>query len=342
MITCEEIKAMIKNLKLICCVLIAIMSTACGRTVSDTSLLSSQNTPIPSQSAATTPQANKQTIALVMKTLTNPFFVEMEKGARQAEKEFDINLIVKTGAQETSVEQQITIIDELIEEHVDAILIAPADSVQLIPVLKKAQDAGIVIINIDNQLDVQASEKVGLKNVPFISVNNEKGAYLSAKFISDKITSPAQAIILEGIPTAKNAQDRKTGAQRAFSENHNIKVAASETAHWKIDEAYQVTSKLFEQYPDVKLIFCANDMMAFGAIKYLQENDKKDVLVAAYDSLAEAMPMLSDGSLQSTIDQQAALQAYTGVQFALQALKGEQLPPVTLLDVLLITRDNVQ
>lgn len=330
-----------KNLLLTICLLLAIAMTACAQATQDTSLLAPETTPVTAQSTESS-QAAKYKIALVMKTLTNPFFVEMEKGARKAEKELGIDLIVKTGAQETSVEQQITIIEELIMEKVDAILIAPADSVQLIPVLKKAQDAGIVIINLDNQLDANSMEKVGLKNVPFISVDNVQGAYLSAKYISSKVNTATEAVILEGIPTAKNAQDRKNGASKAFGENSNIKIVASETAHWKVDEAYNVTTQLFSQYPNIKLVFCANDMMALGTLQYLKEKNITDVQVAAYDALDEVMPMLKDGSLQSTIDQQAANQAYTGVQFAIRALGSEVLPPITLLDVLLVTRENAR
>jgi ribose transport system substrate-binding protein len=331
-----------KILLLSTCLLLVIFSVSCGNATQDTSLLAPGETQASTQSNNNPKQSEKYTIALVMKTLTNPFFVEMEKGARKAEEEFDIDLIVKTGAQETSVDQQITIIEELITQGVDAILIAPADSVQLIPVLKKAQDKGIVIINIDNKLDPQSSEKIGLANVPFISVDNDQGAYLSAGNISQNVNTPTQAIILEGIVTAKNAQDRKNGALRAFSENKNIQVVASESANWKIDEAYNLSARLFKEHPDIKLVFCANDMMAFGVIQYLQENDKTDVKVAAYDALAEAMPMLKNGSLQATIDQQAAIQAYTGVQYAIQALKGGQLPPITLLAVLLVTKENAQ
>jgi ribose transport system substrate-binding protein len=333
---------MIRKLLLTALLLLTLINAGCARTSEDTSLLAQPSTTLTSQSTEATPQAPKYNIALVMKTLTNPFFVEMEKGARKAEKEMGINLIVKTGAQETSVDQQITIIEELIKEKVDAILIAPADSVQLIPVLKKAQDSGIVIINLDNQLDAQSMEKVGLKDVPYISVDNVNGAYLSAKYITDKVSTPTQAIILEGIPTAKNAQDRKNGAIKAFDENSNIKVVASETAHWKVDEAYQVTSQIFQQYPHAKLIFCANDMMALGALQYLKENNITVVQVAAYDALDEVMPMLHDGSMQATIDQQAANQAYTGVQFAIRALQGEKLPALTLLDVLLVTSENAR
>jgi ribose transport system substrate-binding protein len=322
------------------CLLLVFSSSGCGQPTPAISLLATPDRQVTAPPAVT--QLEKYTIALVMKTLTNPFFVEMEKGARRAEAELGINLIVKTGAQETSFEQQITIIEELIKEKVDAILIAPADSVQIIPVLKRAHDAGIVIINIDNQLDPQALAKVGLSDIPFVSVNNEQGAYLSAQYIAKQVSTPTQALILEGIPTARNAQDRKSGALKAFSENANIELVASETAHWKIDEAYTLSARLFKQYPDVKLVFCANDMMALGLLKYLKDNEKNDVLVASYDALDEAKDMIRAGHLQATIDQQAALQSYTGVQLAIRRLKNEQLPAVTLLDVLLVTKDNVE
>lgn len=304
------------------------------------SLIVSQEQQLANQ-ATTAVLGDEVTIALVMKTLTNPFFVEMEKGARQAEQELGINLLVKTGAQETSIEQQITIIENLIKDQVDAIVIAPADSTELIPVLKKAQDAGIVIINVDNQLEPQAARQIGLVNIPFISVDNELGAYLSADYISDQIESPTQVAILEGIRTAKNAEDRKNGALRAFGENPNIEVVAMETAHWKIDEAYDVTAKLFEEHPQIRALFCANDMMALGSIQFLDKAGKTDVLVAAYDALEEAKESLRAGKLQATIDQQAALQAYTGVQFALRALNGETVPSETIVDVKLVTPENV-
>lgn len=280
-------------------------------------------------------------IALVMKTLTNPFFVEMEKGAREAEAEFGIELIVRTAAEETSIEQQIEIVNDLVRRQVDAIVIAPGDSLDLIPVLNQAQDAGIVIINIDNRLNPEFSEQIGLSDVPFISVDNERAAYLSAKYISDQIDAPTDAAIIEGIRSAQNAEDRKTGAVRAFAENDNITVVAMETANWKIDEGYAVAQDVFDAHPTIGVVFCANDMMALGVIQYLQENERDDVLVAAYDALDEARQAIRDGTLQVTVDQQAALQGYLGVEYAVRALKGETLPPETIVDVMVITADNV-
>ncbi|PKN80516.1 MAG: sugar ABC transporter substrate-binding protein [Candidatus Cloacimonetes bacterium HGW-Cloacimonetes-1] len=295
-------------------------------------------------SCKTTKKANsgdatpkKYNIALVMKTLTNPFFVTMEKGARRAEKDFDIHLVVKAGARETSIEQQIGIVEQLTMDRVDAIVIAPAGSSELVAVLKKAQDSGIKIVNIDNRLDEAESQRLGLTNVPFISVDNEEGAYLAVQYICKDVKSATSAVIIEGIPTAGNAEDRKAGAQRAFKENPYVRIVASETANWKIDEAYEVCSKIFRQYRDVKLLFCANDMMALGAMQYLKDKNIKGVKVAGFDNLDEVKPFLAEGYMDVTIDQQAEEQGYIGVEYAVKLLKGETVDSKLVIPVKVIT-----
>jgi ribose transport system substrate-binding protein len=287
------------------------------------------------------PQTKKLRIALVMKTLTNPFFIEMERGARKAETELGVELIVKTAAQETSVEQQASIVDDLIQNHLtDAIVLAPADAFNLVPSVKKARDAGIPVVNVDARLDRKALADAGIKDVPFVSVDNEAGGYMSAKNLVDGVNKPSKAAILEGIRTAENAEARKAGALRAFAGNKAVKLVASESAHWKIDEAYDVTKAMFVSHPDISLIFAANDMMALGAIKYLEEAKKANVKVAGFDALADARSLLGKGVLQVTIDQQAAEQGYQGVLYAMRLLKHEEVPAETLLNVKLVVASN--
>lgn len=298
--------------------------------------------PGPAPSARPEEPQTARKIALVMKTLTNPFFVEMERGARKAEKELGIELLVKTGSQETSIEQQIQIVEDLIRMKVDAIVIAPGDSLRTVPVLKAAQDAGIKIINIDNRLDPEAMKKQGMSTVPFISVDNEKAAYESARYIAQQVKKPTQAAILEGIRSADNARQRKAGAERAFQENPLIRVVARDSANWKIDEGYEVTKKIFKSYPEVELLFCANDMMALGTLKYLQETGRSGVKVAAYDALEEAREAVKAGRLAVTVDQQAAEQGYQGVMLASRAIRGGTLPEITLIDTRLVTAESLK
>ena len=321
--------------------LITLFTMGCGSTAGHNSIIVENNTKTPPVTPSGT--ASSKNIALVMKTLTNPFFMEMEKGARKAAKEDGINLTVKTGAQETSITQQIAIIEDLIADKVDGIVIAPASSTELIPVLKKAQDAKIAIVNIDNQLDVEMCRKIGLINVPYISVNNEQGGYLSAQYISEKITNPTDVIILEGITSAKNSQDRRDGALRAFKENPNIHIVAVETANWKIDEAYAVTANLYKRFPNVGAFFCANDMMALGTAKYLGEvTGKGKILIASYDALEEAKEAIKTGKIAVTIDQQADIQGYLGVKYVLRKINGEVVPVNTLVDLKIVHDGNLK
>lgn len=328
--------------------LLLVGVSSCGTSSNQTSvpLMASDPSAVSStiSVASTVPSTDSAqsvpTIALVMKTLTNPFFVEMEQGARRAESDLGVRLLVETAAQETSIDQQIAIIDRLIDLKVDAIVIAPGDSTSLVPVLVRAQQAGIVVVNIDNRLDPTLMRELGLVHVPFISVDNEDGAYQAARVVSSSVTTPTEAIIIEGIMSAQNAIDRSHGAQRAFAENPAIKLVASETAHWKIDEAYTVTKRLFSLHPNIHIIFCANDMMALGALQYLSETNRTDIQLAGFDALAEARAAVDAGQMVVTVDQQAAEQGYLGIRYATSLLTGETVPPETMVPVKLITHET--
>jgi ribose transport system substrate-binding protein len=277
-------------------------------------------------------------VALVLKTRTNPFFVEMEKGARRAQAQWSVELVVKTPPQETSVEQQINIIEQLVQERVQAIVVTPVDSVRVVPALKRARDAGIVVIDVDTRLDAQALREAGMAPVPFISVDNQAGAYQAVKYLARQVRGTAEAAIIEGISGTSTAQDRKRGAIQALAEVPRIKLVAAESANWKIEEAHEVAKRLFATHPSIKVLFCANDLMALGAIRYLHEAGIEGVKVAGYDALQEAREAIQAGTLAASVDQQAGEQGFTGVAYAARALRGEKLPAQTLLDTRLVTR----
>lgn len=121
--------------------------------------------------------SKKPKVALVMKSLANEFFQTMEKGARdyQAQHSSEFDLISNGIKNETDVSAQINLVDQMIAQKVDAIVIAPADSKALIPVCKKAQQAGVVVVNIDNKFDATALEQEKVK-FPFVGPNNFSGS----------------------------------------------------------------------------------------------------------------------------------------------------------------------
>lgn len=123
-----------------------------------------------------TQTTKKPKVALVMKSLANEFFQTMEKGARdyQAQHSSEFDLISNGIKNETDVSAQIDLVDQMIAQKVDAIIIAPADSKALIPVCRKAQQAGIVVVNIDNKFDTKTLEQEKV-TFPFVEVGAEIG-----------------------------------------------------------------------------------------------------------------------------------------------------------------------
>jgi ribose transport system substrate-binding protein len=319
--------------------LLAVLGVACGdsgkpsmeRVTADTA---------PAKVVTAKPATIK--VALVLKSLTNPFFVEMVKGARTAQQESGVDLQIKTTTPETSVEQQIRMVESQIKAHVDAIVITPVDIRRLVPVLKKAQDAGIKIVNIDERLDPGTVKANGLQAVPFVGVDSEEGAYRAAKFMAAQIRHPSQAAIIEGIPGTNTSIDRKRGAQRAFSENGHLRIVAIGAANWKADEAYELAKSMFKTHPKIGIVYCTNDLMAIGLIRYLLESGKSRVLVAGFDALDDAKRAIRAGRMAATVDQLAARQGYLGVINALKLVRGEALSDQTLIDTALVTSSTLQ
>src|SRR6059058_2097847 len=83
--------------------------------------------------------AEKPKVALVMKSLANEFFLTMEDGAKAYQKEHsaDFDLISNGIKDETDTSNQIRIVEQMIAAHVDALVIAPADSKAMVPVISK-------------------------------------------------------------------------------------------------------------------------------------------------------------------------------------------------------------
>src|SRR5205809_6118399 len=108
-----------------------------------------------------------------MKSLANEFFSTMADGAKkhQAANAANYDLIVNGIKNETDLAEQVNLVEQMIAQGVNAIVIAPADSKALVTVLRRAKDAGVLVVNIDNKLDADVLKQAGLQ-VPFVGPDN--------------------------------------------------------------------------------------------------------------------------------------------------------------------------
>ncbi|MGA7812771.1 sugar ABC transporter substrate-binding protein [Caballeronia sp.] len=289
--------------------------------------------------------AQKPKVALVMKSLANEFFLTMETGAKDYQKhnasQFD--LITNGIKDETDTANQIRIVEQMIVSKVDALVIAPADSKALVPVIKKAVDAGIIVVNIDNRLDTDVLKSKDL-NVPFVGPDNEKGARLVGDYLAKSLKSGDNVAIIEGVSTTTNAQQRTAGFKAAMQAG-GMKVVSLQSGDWEIDKGNAVASQILNANPDVKALLCGNDNMAIGAVAAVRAAGKAGkVYVVGYDNINAIKPMLADGRVLATADQFAAKQAVFGIDTALKAIaahkKQSELSEVVETPVVLVTKKS--
>jgi len=278
-------------------------------------------------------------IALVMKSLANEFFKTMEDGARAHQRKHAerYELIANGIKDERDTAKQISIVEQMIAQKVDAIVIAPADSQALIRVCKDAMDAGIVVVNIDNKFDDKTLAERKL-HIPFVGPDNRKGARLAGEYLAKRLKPGDKVAIVEGIPNTTNGRMRKLGFEAAMAEA-KIQIAAHQTAYWEMNKAERLVSGMITQFPDLKGVLCANDDMALGAVAALKAAGKlKDVYVVGFDNISVAQRYIREGKMLCTVDQHADQIAVFGLRYALDILEKKATPkdmetPVDLITI---------
>jgi ribose transport system substrate-binding protein len=264
----------------------------------------------------------KPVVGLVMKSLGNPYFQAMEKGAEAHAKELgEIDLKTVGTQSETDVSGQVDAVNNMVAQGVDAIVIAPADSQALVAPLVQADAAGIKIVNIDVKLDDEALKEAGL-DIPFVGPDNVEGARQVGEVLAKKLGKGGKVIVLEGVPSA---QQRKDGFVQAIKDG-GLDLVSSRTAHWETDEANTVTTNLLSANPDIQGVMAANDSMALGALSALESAKRDDIPVVGFDNIPEVKPYLDNGELLATLDQYGSQQAAYGIDAALKLLDGETVP----------------
>jgi ribose transport system substrate-binding protein len=284
----------------------------------------------------------KPKVALIMKSLANEFFKTMEEGARAHHKEHAENydLIVVGIKDEQDVAKQMDYVELMMAQKADAIVIAPADSKALVPACKRAMDAGIIVINIDNKFDEGVLAEKGVK-IPFVGPDNRKGARLAGEYLAAKLKPGDNVAIIEGIPNAFNGIQRKLGFEDAMKAG-GMNIVSSQSGYWEMARAEPIVSALVTEHADLRAVLCANDNMALGAVSAIRTAGKTDnILVIGFDNISAVQRLLKEGRILCTVDQHGDKLAIYGIEYALEMLQGGT-PSDKETPVDLITAETLQ
>jgi ribose transport system substrate-binding protein len=244
---------------------------------------------------------------------------------------------------ETDVERQYEIIENLIQQRVDAILLSPAGSKELVPAIRKANDAGIPVLILDTRIDRAAAESMGAKVLTFIGSDNFEGGAVAGRYLAAELGGRGNVAIIEGISGHETADRRRLGFLTGIEASPGIRVVASQTADWERARAYSVAENLLQAHPDLAAIFAANDEMALGALEAVAAARRLErVLVVGFDAIPDALANIAAGRLSGSVAQFPGEMGRLGVRHAAALLRDGTPPPEEILTrVEMIDRANV-
>jgi len=301
---------------------------------------------VPMRRATALPDS-KASVALVMKSLGDPFVASMIEGAKNYQRHYASQLDLTTYGTLTDndVAGQTRIVESLVNAKVDAIVISPTDSKALVPVAAKAIAAGVLVIAIDNPFDDAAQDAASV-TIPFVGPDSRRGARLVGAYLASKLAPGDEVGIIEGPPNDRNAQQRTTGFGEAMKAAQ-LRVSAIDAGDWTAASGKSIALQMMAGRPALRGMLCANDNIAIGAVDAIRMAGKAGrVLVTGYNNIDAVQPLLDDGRMLATVEQFGARQAVFGVDVAVKALverrRQRDLSPFMETPVQVVTREKTR
>lgn len=285
--------------------------------------------------------SSQPTVALVLKTLNNPFFIDMQKSAQLAASRAGLRLTVQAAEREVDVEKQMQIIENLIQSKVSALCVTPSGSREIVPAIVKANRAGIPVVILDTRVHPETLQEAGGKVASFIGSDNFEGGKLAGEFIAKKLGGSAKVAVLEGIPGHETGDSRLKGFHTVVDTHPGIQVVASQTANWERDQGYNVFQNILQSHPQVQALFACSDLMALGAVEAIAAAGKTgQITVVGFDAFSEAREALLKGTMDATIAQSPAEMGRLALENAAKLLRGEKVPEEISVRIELVTKEN--
>lgn len=275
---------------------------------------------------------SKYTIGFSSKDNSDTFVANITDAATAKAKELGVNLLMYDARGD--VNQQISDVETMIAQGVDAIVVIPQSVEGSAPVVQMCNDAGIPII-VDNG-------DIADKNyTAFVGCTDQQSGEILGQWFVDNLAEGSKICIIEG-PMGQSGQVGRYAGFEAVGMLEKFEVLACQTANWKRDEAMALAEDWIVTYGDeLDAIVCENDDMALGALAACEAAGRDDILIGGVDAISDAVQAVKEGRQEISVLQDAAGQGEKGIEVALAAAKGEPFELDTRIPFVGLTAKNI-
>jgi fructose transport system substrate-binding protein len=269
-------------------------------------------------------QGDQVLVGLITKTETNPFFVKMREGAQAVADKLGAKLITAAGKNDNDNETQVTAIENMVNAGVKGILLVPANSAGIVPAVKKARDAGVLVIALDTPADPQDATDA------LFATDNFKAGLLIGQYAKAAFGSKAAKIAtLDAAPGNKTGVLRHNGFLQGFGiKEGDASIVCSGDSGGDQAMGQTLMENCLTKEPDINLVYAINEPAAAGAFTALDKAGKaKGVTIVAVDGgCAPGITSVIAGNIAATSQQYPLKMAAMGVEAVVKFAKDGTKP----------------
>ena len=236
------------------------------------------------------------------------------------------------------------IIEALIARgDINALVTAPNDREQSIPVLQEAHEAGISVLTVDTFIgDSNYADGEVTFPLSYIGSDNVEGGYIACSALAAQLGAGAQIYVQNVRPGISTTDQREEGCLQA-AEDFGLAVVRVDYNENSADTAQQQTAAVLQANPEIVGMFATNTFGALGAGTAIQNAGLQGAIeVALFDASEENIGFLNDGIVSLVIAQKPADMGYLGVVAQVANLRGvTSMPARVPTGYAVITIDNV-
>lgn len=314
-----------------------LTAVAAGLIAATTSLAACSTPSVDTPATSNPPKQSGIVIGSMIWNTSVPFYSNFIKGQQEEAAKLGVTLKLVDGKGDLGT--QVSAVQQLITQKVDAILVTASDPKGIAPIVGQATAAGIPVFAVNNRVDDSA------KVVTFIGADDVVFGQQQAKLVAQTLGDKGKVAYMMGELGTSAQLLRKQGFDKEMANHPGISVIDSQTSNWDAAKALSVTQDWLNKYPAGALdAIVAQGPEAANAAKYAHDNGRTDLKFVLGDYPVEVRDGIIAGYITGTVDQDPKPQGVRSVEAAVEWVKGQKdkvTQPNEYLDLPIVTKANV-
>lgn len=280
-------------------------------------------------------KSGKRRIAVVPKGRAHLFWQSVHAGAVKASRELNVEIIWNGPATETDYNGQIQIVEAMINQRVDAIVLAPIDKKVMVGVVDRAHNAKIPVVIFDSGIDTP-------NYVSLVATDNYAAGQVAADRMGEILGGKGKVIIVAVQPGAASTMARESGFEDQIKKKFpEIQIVDKRYGMADFAKSLQVAENMLTAFPDANGLFASNESSAVGAAQALKGRKDSKVKMVGFDWSQTLLADVRAGGIDSLVIQNPMQMGYNSVIAAVEKLDGKEVKKDQPLPPKLVTKENI-